>query len=238
MKRYLFCFLLFGCLWLHEVKAQDSIKIRPISISVGIGWSPGFTGSLFGPDAYTNMYYDASYEVQNRINYKASFTSNVPHLDFFTDYRISRYFSLGVAASYEDETITQYWGYGVSNPNCSDLVSRTNVSGRILKHIKPQMANVFDAYIGLRIGASYWTDVSTLAPGVNPQNSLITSFLTPTTQLATSVQFLFGISTGSTEPLSFHFEAAIGSPYFLEVGFNFRFGKKIIIAPARGAIAK
>jgi len=228
MKRILLL-LLFVFASLLPATAQDSVKISRIDISVGIGWSPGFTGSLFGPDAYTNMYYTAGYAVQNRYNYSATFTSNVPHLDFFADYRISRYFSLGVAASYEDENITQYWGYGASNPNCFDFVSRKNVSGRILKHIKPQMANVFDTYIGLRVGASYWTDISTLAPGVNPQTSLITSFLTPTTQLTTSVQFLFGISTGSTEPLSFHLEAAIGSPYFLEAGFNFRFGKKLII---------
>ena len=149
-------------------------------------------------------------------------TSNAPPVFNGTvDYAFNSWFSLGIGIGYQSITVninnftdsnnTPY----LYNQNASASVSRLNIGLRPCFHLGKN-PNV-DPYFGLKVGVSIWSFALTSTdPNYNlplPYSGTVPAF-----------QAFFGLKGYFLPFMGAHFEIAVGSPYFIEAGLNFRFG--------------
>jgi len=206
-------------------KAQN--EPGQIVISAGVGYSPEFDGGL----GFDGTYYPVPTSIPN-FNCDcdpypiASFTPTTPNEGGTIDVGIIKWFSIGLAASYQGEVV--YWaaesnGSGPSGPYpFSDKITRTNIALRFLYHLPlDRIHKHFDPYVGVRIGESLWTDIE-FPNNIVPAGYYGGCFLKEPNLVVPSFQVLCGAHIYLIGNLGIHVEAGIGSPYLVEGGLTFR----------------
>ncbi|MEO6883355.1 MAG: outer membrane beta-barrel protein [Bacteroidia bacterium] len=197
------CFSLFG-----SQKANAQKEAGQSVVTVGAGQS--LVGSLFtiaSSNGNSNL-------------------SSTPAILAMYDYGISDKFSLGGAFSYQSfsssytnssYTYTNSNGQTVYESSWSDKITRMNYAVRALFHFGENKD--FDPYFGVRLGFTNWSASTTNTdPNYNNYGVGIKTLFAP--------QVLFGVRYFFTPLIGVNAEAAIGSPYFIAGGVNFRFGGK------------
>ncbi len=190
---------------------NDSLNVNRVKgqliINIGVGYSPEFAGVL----AISTPLFPVS---KNSEYFACS--SIMPNLSFLLDYGMNNKLSLGLAASYQSEVIYPTEG------SFSDKVARINTALRALVHLNKKN-HLFDNYLGIRFGFSYWKDAPELLPQYqNLVNCPPYYFITNPNSLVPSFQFLYGMRIYFTDSFGIHLEAGIGSPYLVEGGLTFR----------------
>ena len=187
--------------------AQGGGDAPPSVINAGAGWS--LVGALFG-------FVNNSVPDSSSVDLKQT-----PVIIGAYDYFVSPKFSIGAAYSFQSFTFSYanypYTGAGGATyyGTFKDVVKRQNFAIRPLFHFGN--SDDMDPYFGLRLGYTQWS-YSTTNPDPLYDNSGTTSIGS-----SVKVQVLFGARYWITDFLGFNTEVAIGSPYFLMVGANFRF---------------
>ncbi len=222
-KHITFCFVLFSFL-ISTTHANAQTQGGQIIVSVGLGWSPEFNGKL------SPLYPvgDNSNFFQNKLYFSCS--SITPNISEMIDIGLSKKISIGIASSYQTEIVN--WSTDFLGP-FSDKITRTNFALRLFYNfpINPQ----FDIYVGVRVGASYWADISSsnnyvqvghMASGYPIygqfyflNDNYISSFVP-------SFQILSGIRYYPFKNIGVYAEFGIGSPYLAEGGLTFRINTK------------
>jgi hypothetical protein len=212
MKKIIFTstlfIVIFSCL---KTNCIAQLEKGQIVVNVGVGYSPEFNGDL----SVISISYPVninSYNIHQADNF--IFSSITPNLGGSIDYSFSRKGSIGLAACYQSEIIN----YDLP-PYYSDKMTRINMALRFLDHLNP--ANpLFDNYIGLRIGCSYWQDI----PSTENYSFFFPPlyFIASSHLLVPSFQFLYGVHIFISYHVGFQFEAALGSPYLAEGGATIR----------------
>lgn len=161
-----------------------------------------------------------------------SFTTPVAQLSY--DYRIERWFSLGVAVSH------QYFGMSFFSTSGSDDlvalgVNRVNVGIRPYFHYYSN--EVLDFYAGARIGGTIWhlkvetENIYQYAEQILPD--LVEDFVLQRIPTINQLSFMwtlfamqatpFGMEYYITDNFGLNGELTFGSPYFVSIGLNYRF---------------
>ncbi len=143
--------------------------------------------------------------------------SSTPGLAGMFDYGISDRFSLGAAYNFQQFTV-KFSSYVDNNGNTVNgdfkySLTRNNVGLRALFHFGDN--DDLDTYAGARFGYTIWK-TNTNAPGLALTDNFFKSRLWP--------QALFGMRYYFTENIGVNAEFAIGPPYYMMFGLNFRFG--------------
>jgi len=231
MKKRIILFFLFNLLIAFAFRVNAQQELGQIVISAGVGYSPEFDGAVyFGYPVSTKHNVD-----WNADNYPyASFScpTYTMNVGGSIDFGLSNLFSIGIAGSYQDETMlwtltdNQYPGPPYSYP-CSDQISRTNLALRFLYHV-PSHNKVVDFYLGVRPGISIWHDIPSqnntvyTYTGPNGPPPVPETFISSPTMNVFSLQFLFGAQICINNLVGVHFNAGIGSPYLAECGLTLR----------------
>ncbi len=168
--------------------------------------------------------------------------SRVPTLGVAWDAAVAKWFSIGVAASYNNAKLTMNQASFLNQPlgDVDIKVSRTTFAARFLLHYANK--NRFDCYSGFRLGIGIWKpQVSTEITPIQAESiinaafegsgttvtfgdDLINRIPNKVSFVAPQMQFiLFGIRGFLTENIGVNGELAFGSPYFLSLGANYRF---------------
>jgi hypothetical protein len=183
--------------------------------------------------------------------YTSAGFSNIPTIGIAWDHGVRKWFSIGLAASYnqakasvKDLEVRNNKGTYDKLGDFSITVPRTTLAARFLFHYGNKKR--FDCYTGFRFGVGIWS-VKTSAnidrdilrraidgikedlkaeglediPYFNKVDNAIKtggSFVLPQAQL-----ILFGIRGYVTEHIGINGELAVGSPYVLSLGANYRF---------------
>lgn len=213
MKKRLLIFLIFSfSLFSTYAQNQDSLHYglninaqpanRQLCVNVGLGYSPGFETTIASTHPFVP-------------SYPMSFSSATANFGIVADYAFVKKCSIGLASSYQSEHVIGYGGI------VADKLTKINMATRLLYHFASNK-DYLDQYIGLRVGVSYWNDSPINEnPPYNPEYVMNKPYL-----FAPSFQFLYGLRYYVVDYLGLQFEAGIGSPYFIETGLAFRFGKK------------
>jgi hypothetical protein len=149
-------------------------------------------------------------------------THTTPGLSGTVDYGISRRFSLGVATFYQSASAK--WNVYSDSSSGTNIyyngdyharVTRMNTGIRALFHFGN--SDDFDPYFGFRVGVSYWNITSNVA-----NIDALGNFK----HFSTTVwpQAIFGVRYFFTPNIGVNGEFALGFPYFMSLGVNFRFG--------------
>ncbi len=162
--------------------------------------------SLAGTLIKTGIYLLDGYNENDIVDYKS-----IPVINGAYDYMINDWLSAGIAGGYQSFDFTFQEG---------DInLSRMNIAARALFHYGK--SDKLDMYSGIRLGATIWnsemiwnTSDPTLESFFNDE--YVGSFFR--TQLVA-----FGIRGYFTDNIGANIEFAIGSPYYLSGGVNFRF---------------
>lgn len=197
-----------------------------IVINAGVGASPGFDGDVSfgnGPTfpATTILTTLPSYNTDNPPGITCY--SIIPNIGGTADINVGHHVSMGVAASYQSETLN--WRPENQFPSpFTDKITRTNTALRFLYHTA-WVSKHYDPYIGIRVGYSFWTDVP------SPQNMewtgvSETTFISKPGEAQFSFQVVGGIHLYINNFFGLHVEAGIGSPYLVEGGLTFRVNPK------------
>ncbi len=135
------------------------------------------------------------------------------------DYCIKKWFSLGLAASYQQFGLTYSNAevlrdkYGVLDGSVSATLTRANVAARVLFHYGN--SGRIDMYSGARIGVTKWSlEADVLEPFQGPK----IKYMMFAPQLV-----LFGFRGYFTEHLGANTELCIGAPHYISAGLNCRF---------------
>ena len=146
----------------------------------------------------------------------------LPALQINYDRGLQKWFSLGVAASYQSMGI-QYNDYEymkdgeMVTEDFKTSIKRLNVAIRPLFHYANK--GRLDMYSGLRVGVTNWgISTQTNDPDYNPENDI--SFGEGINFSAQVI--LYGLRGYFTEHLGGNFELALGSPHFASFGLNYR----------------
>ncbi|MCD6557194.1 MAG: hypothetical protein J7K64_08385 [Bacteroidales bacterium] len=138
--------------------------------------------------------------------------STIPVMQLSYDYMVTDFLSAGVAGSYQQ--------YKFSDANGKIVVKRMNFALRALFHYGN--SDKLDMYSGIRLGMTNWgfdydvpTDDPTLE-ALQGSNSLTGFHFSP--QLVA-----FGVRGYFTDNIGANLEFAIGSPYYMMGGVNYRF---------------
>ena len=151
MKRYIIFCLVAVLPLCMQAQGQGQVVI-----SAGAGYSPGFNGQV----TFISQTYPTAINTDIEDgDYGFTCSSILPNLGCTVDYGITRGFSIGLAASYQSETVS----YELP-PTYTDQVSRTNAAVRCLFHLSRNKR--VDDYFGIRFGLCYWHDTP------SPQNTL------------------------------------------------------------------
>lgn len=185
------------------------------------------------------------------IKYTSGALSNVPTIGIAWDHGIKKWFSLGLAASYNqgkasvtDLEVRNNKGTFDKLGNYSITIPRTTVAARFLFHYgnKKRM----DCYTGFRVGVGIWSvkttgniDKETLRKAINglkdELNASQADNLPYLDKIETDIKtkgyfvlpqvqlIIFGIRGYVTEHIGINAELAAGSPYFASFGANYRF---------------
>ncbi len=188
-----------------------------IIINAGVGYSPQFNGATYGFPAQTYIGNPSSYPYPG-----FSCSSIIPNLGGAVDVGLSKLFSIGMASSYQGETVT--WTTGDNNKTpypFSDKITRINIAFRLLYHL-PWTHDRFDPYIGIRPGCCLWHDVASSSNSLvgSPPNPM--TFMTHPNSPVPSFQVLCGMRFYLTDNFGVHFEAGVGPPYLIEGGLTLR----------------
>lgn len=144
-------------------------------------------------------------------------TRSTPGLNGMVDVGLTDHFSLGAAYYYQNfhgefSSYTDTAGY-VHNGDYYFGVTRQNIGLRALFHFGDN--DDLDTYFGARVGYTIWSyRTNAVASGLNKDSAR--SRLWP--------QALFGVRYYFTPNIGVNAELAVGPPYYLSLGFNFRFG--------------
>lgn len=139
------------------------------------------------------------------------------------DYALADKFSLGVAFSYQSFS-AQINGYEyinsmgdtISNASFKNTTTRINYAIRPLFHMGS--SEDMDVYMGARIGFTKWnTKTDNLDPYYDPAADW--DFLTNRVR----TQVLFGLRYFFSDYIGVNGEIAIGTPYYMMAGLNFKF---------------
>lgn len=197
-----------------------------IVINAGIGYSPGFDGDI-------NFFGSQDFPVGTLMQYFDGdgyfwCSTIIPNISI--DYNISNCFSIGIASSYQSETVN--WtpqGGPYSQAYSNDKISRFNIATRILYHLNKQNSS-FDHYIGFRPGCSFWDDIpnnmvlNQYNPNGTPSNAQRGwgTFINNPHYILFNLQVLYGMRIYYGGNIGFHFEVGIGQPFLIEGGLNYR----------------
>ena len=170
--------------------------------TAGAGWS--LLGAIFSLS-------DVSGETSTTV-------TPVFHASF--DYGLTRNMSIGAAFGYQKATVS-YNDYVYYNSNNQEItedfdwsVSRLNIGARVLFHYGSN--ENFDMYSGMRLGfQSFTSEFDTTDP------SFDSDFKGGTLGFQLVA---FGARGYFTPNIGFNAEVALGSPYFVMGGLNYRFG--------------
>jgi hypothetical protein len=202
----------------------------------------------FGVSFFNFIKDDFTSKQTDSIKFSSAGLSNVPTLGIAWDYGVAKWFSVGIAGSYNQgkasvkdlEVFSKQTGKFEKIGDFAVTIPRTTLAARFLFHYGN--AKRFDCYTGFRVGAGLWSvkikgdideeALSTAIDGINKELGLPeaipidipnkikgrASFVLP------QVQFIpFGIRGYVTENIGINGELAVGSPYFLSIGANYRF---------------
>lgn len=175
-----------------------------VIINIGAAYSPGFDGDL--------TIFGLFFPVGRNFGYFTC-SSIIPNLNGIIDFGIDNNVSIGLAASYQSETVVPQEKIG------TDKITRINLGFRTLHHLN-KTSTKFDNYIGLRIGCSYWKD----SPSYVSNNPYAPTayFLSAPNSWVPSFQFIYGLCMYPSNYFGIHFDFGIGSPYLFEAGITFR----------------
>lgn len=135
------------------------------------------------------------------------------------EYGFLQRLSAGVAASYQTETGVPANVYQ-SFTNYTENITRLNIGLRVTWYIVS--FKHFQWYIGIRQGASFWTDKLNPVPINTPS----IKYTMGSSQISRySLQAYSGIRLVYNH-IGFHAECGIGTPYFGEIGISFIIGNK------------
>ncbi len=146
-------------------------------------------------------------------------TASYPVAQLNYDFGVKKWFSLGLATSYQqfNLTYTDYHffdeSYGLISQNISAKLSRINIAARALFHYG-NSGNV-DMYSGVRLGYTQWKLTTDYSEVFKPEDFKLGLFAP---QLV-----LFGFRGYFTEHIGAGAEFCIGSPHYLSAGLNYRF---------------
>jgi hypothetical protein len=227
---YLLCFITL--LSFNFIKAQNADFRNNLSFQFGAN---GFN-VLAGAVKEKAQPGDVQYKYGK---YKAS-----PTFQLAWDYALRKWISVGIAGSYNRAKYSyenlQIKGKDLGN--VSLIAGRTTFSGRILFHYANQ--NQLDFYGGFRLGIGLWTgrisvdiddnleqelldEIDSNLSGLVPKfvrRRLLDNAGARAGFIAPQVQFIpFGFRWSITDKIGFGGELALGSPYFVSGGLNYRF---------------
>lgn len=146
----------------------------------------------------------------------------LPAIQINYDKGLQKWFSIGVAASYQSMGIEykdyEYMQDGEAvTENFRTSISRLNVAIRPLFHYAN--SGRIDMYSGLRVGITNWA-INTQTNDPNYDFEKDVSFGKGVNFAAQVI--LYGLRGYFTDNLGANFELALGSPHFASVGINYR----------------
>ena len=218
------------------VMAQN--KVGQIAINACVGFSPEFDGdiaTIFSPGKmFPIAAYDNAPYLSDDYPPMYNTSSITPNIGVTADYGLLKWLSIGIAGSYQSETINWTptdFGFNNGQPFSypyTDKVTRINIAGRILFHLV--RSEHFDFYTGFRIGASFWHDVSYSPDTVNSISMAYLKspayFIDKANLVVGSFQYLVGLSEYLNSNIGLHLELGFGSPYLAAGGITFRFNTR------------
>ncbi len=146
-------------------------------------------------------------------------TNVIPGMNGTVDFGITDRFSIGIAHFYQSGTAkwTSYQDTSgvMQTGDWHYRLTRQNTALRMLFHLGDN--DDLDTYFGIRLGMSYWSQ-STNVPDAGSVIDLgvFGNKFWP--------QAVFGVRYFFIPALGVNAELALGFPYYLSVGINFRFG--------------
>lgn len=149
--------------------------------------------------------------------------NHTPACNLTADYTILSWFSLGLAGTYESATDHPYDGEGNWINSEVERITRYNTALRILFHFAKHSNN--DSYSGFRVGSSIWTDEILSTTTYVYSNYTYTPAaltLSSSQQIKPSIQVLYGYIHYLSPAFGLHFEAGIGTPYYIEGGVTLK----------------
>lgn len=204
-----FVFLFSILLTISPNKSFSQTEKGQVVLTGGAGTS--LVGLLF--NAITNP----ANKVQGEVEFKST-----PALLGMIDYGIAKRFSLGFAFSYQSFSGT-YSNYSYTNSNgirvigtFKDKLTRMNYAIRPLFHLGNN--EELDLYIGPRIGFTKWDYTTNNADPYYNGDYDGGAFSD-----RVRVQVLFGVRYFFNEHIGINGELAIGTPYYMMGGINFKF---------------
>ena len=212
--------LLFIVAGNKKIAAQNS----KYEIVTGIGFGYSLAPMLVNMQAQQNW---------GNYNYKSYppvlFTiSSSGVLNATIDYGLCKVLSIGGGISYQYFTVNAN-AYTNSRAdtfeNVTENIGKLNVRMRLIAHWDFDNNHLWEFYGGVGIGASYWSDNNNSGDPNFPDDSPYE------TARVLSLQGLIGVrrysrntSKHPNNNIGIHLELAVGSPYFIDGGLNFRFG--------------
>lgn len=187
-----------------------------------------FQAMAQSPDYRSTLSVNAGFSaVGSLISVSDNFSDNtksyaVPAIQVTYDKGIQKWFSLGLAASYQAMGI-EYKDYEYTqdgetvSEDFKTSISRLNVAIRPLFHYGN--LNRLDMYSGLRVGVTNWSiNTQTNDPEYDPENDV--SFGNGVNFAAQII--LYGLRGYFTDNLGANFELALGAPHYFSMGLNYR----------------
>jgi hypothetical protein len=240
MKKLLiviFALSIFG----NGLFAQNADFKNTFSVHYGVSIFSAIKGDITGR---TNP------SITDSVKFTSAKFTNIPTIGISWDHGIKKWFSIGLAASYnqgkaavKDLEVRNNKGTFDKLGNFDITVPRTTIAARLLFHYGNKKR--FDCYTGFRLGVGIWSvktsaniDKATLARAINglKEEFSISADDIPTfnkvdESLKTGASFvlpqaqliLFGIRGYVTEHIGINGELAVGSPYVASLGVNYRF---------------
>ncbi|MFZ4544390.1 MAG: outer membrane beta-barrel protein [Saprospiraceae bacterium] len=214
---------LFSCISLN---AQNDYFQNNVNLHYGISTFSLFSGKI-------NPYSSDS------LQHLGGAFSHVPTIGFAWDYATLKWFSVGFAGSYNNVKLRVDAVNFDKNPIGEVTISipRTTFAARFLFHYGN--SNYFDCYSGIRLGIGIWSPKinAEISPGVAEAviqsvigsnfrfgSGIIDKLPSKVTFVATQFQVIpIGVRWFFTDHLGVNAELAVGSPYFLSAGANYRF---------------
>jgi hypothetical protein len=222
----------------NSLFAQNADFKNNINVHYGVSFFNLVKGTLEAP----------TQSVTDSVRYSSAGLSNVPTIGFAWDYGVAKWFSIGIAGSYnqakatvKDLQVRNNQGGFDKLGDFSLTVPRTTLATRLLFHYANK--GRIDCYTGFRFGVGIWSlkasgnlDEETIRKALSELQGQITpdgqdspiDFSGKLSGKATlpllQAQFIaFGLRGYVTDNIGINGELAIGSPYFLSVGANYRF---------------
>jgi hypothetical protein len=241
MKKLLFVIFtlsIFG----NVLFAQNADFKNTFSAHYGVSIFNAFKGPLDGT---------GTPGIADSVTFSSAGLSNIPTIGIAWDHGVKKWFSIGLAASYnqakasvKDLEVRNNKGTFDKLGDFSITVPRTTLAARFLFHYGNKKR--FDCYTGFRFGVGIWSvktsaniDKDVLRRAIDGLKDQVgadavenlPSFDKVEKALKTGGSFvlpqaqliLFGIRGYVTEHIGINGELAVGSPYVFSLGANYRF---------------